>query len=72
MSAMMGHVDIVKFLTVEKQCDPMCRDSDQNTPLHITALCGHIDIVKFLTVEMHCDPTCRNVNNATGLFQMPS
>ena len=27
---MNGHVDIVKFLTMEKNCDPMCRDSDLN------------------------------------------
>ena len=63
---MKGHVDIVKFLTVEKYCDPMCQDSDQNTPLHMAAQNGHIDIVKFLTLEMHCNPTSRNINNATA------
>jgi len=45
---MMGHTDIVKFLTVEKHCDPMCRDSKQDSPLHKAARNGHIDVVKFL------------------------
>jgi len=66
---MKGHMDIVKFFTVEKQCDPMCRDSDQNTPLHLASWNGHIDVVKFLTLEMHCDPTSKNANNATSLQQ---
>ena len=58
---MKGHVDIVKFLTVEKHS--MCRDNDENTPLHNAAHTGHIEVVKFLTLEMHCDPTSRNANN---------
>ena len=32
---MKGQLDIVKFLTVEKHCDPMCRDLEQTTPLYI-------------------------------------
>ena len=33
-AAMKGQLDIVKFLTVEKHCDLMCRDLEQSTPLH--------------------------------------
>ena len=57
----------MKFLTLEMHCDPMCRDSEQDTPLHKAARKDHIDIVKFLTLEMHSDPTSRNVHNATAL-----
>ena len=39
-AAVKGHTDIVKFLTVEKHCNPMCRDSDQYTPLHMAAQNG--------------------------------
>ena len=45
----------------------MCRDSDQETPLHMAALDGHVEVVKFLTLEMHCDPTSRNANSDTAL-----
>ena len=40
-AATIGHIDIVKFLTVEKNCDPMCRDIDQDTPLLKATLGGH-------------------------------
>ena len=59
--------DIVKFLTVDKHCDPMCRDSVQETPLHIAAQYGHVEVVKFLTLDMHCDPTSRNAYNEVAL-----
>ena len=55
------------FLTVEKQCDPMCRNSDNSTPLHYAAQNGHTVVVKFLTLEMHCDSTSENTVNATAL-----
>ena len=55
-----GHMNIVKFLTLEKHCDPMCRGSDQDTPLHMAARYDHIEVVEFLTIEMQCDPTSRN------------
>ena len=44
--------------------DPMCRNSEQFTPLHLT---HNIEIVKFLILEMHCDPTSRNAHNTTAL-----
>ena len=66
-AAMKGHMDIVKFLPVEKHCDPTCRDSKQCTPLHMAALNGHIQVVKFLTLETHCDPTSRDADNDTAL-----
>jgi len=66
-AAMRGHMDIVKFLTVEKHCDPMCTGIDQNTPLHLAARGSHIDVVKFLTLEIHCNPTSINAFNATAL-----
>ena len=61
------HMNILKFLTLEKNCDPMCRDIDLNTPFHYAAFSGHIDIVKFLTLEMHCDPTSSNDYSDTAL-----
>ena len=54
-------------INVEIHCDPICRDCDQDTPLHVAAIQGHIEVVKFLTVEMHCDTTCRNASTHTAL-----
>ena len=39
-AAMKGHMNIVKFLTMEKHCNPMCRDSEQCTPLHRAVIGG--------------------------------
>ena len=32
-----GHLNIVKYLTVERNCDPAVRDHENGTPLHFTA-----------------------------------
>ena len=48
-------------------CDPMCRDSEQDTPLHNAAWNGHIDVVKFHTLKMHCDPTSIEMLTITPL-----
>ena len=65
---MCGHIEVVKFLTAEMHCDPMCisQDSNQNALLHRAAMEGHIQVVKFLTLEIHCDATSRNAYNSTA------
>ena len=45
----------------------MCKESDQDTPLHMAALGNHINIIKFLIVEMHCDPISKTSDNFTAL-----
>ena len=68
LAAMEGNMDTVKFLIVEKHCDPMCRDPlYQRTQLHVAALHGQIEVVKFFTLEMHCDPTSRDINSDSAL-----
>ena len=64
---MMGCIDVVKFLTVEKHCHPICRDFKKNTPLHMAAGNGHTKVVKFLTLQMHCDVMCRDSMGNTPL-----
>ena len=59
---MTGHIDIVKFLTVEKYCDPMCKDFNHNTPLHLAAGKGHLEIAKFLILE-ECTPITELMNS---------
>ena len=54
----MGHLDIVKYLVLEKKCDPIIdKDGTGNTPIHQAALNGHLDALLFLISEKGCDPT---------------
>jgi len=34
----------------------MCRDSQQNTPLHLAASEGHFQVVSFFIEELKCPP----------------
>ena len=56
LAAMEGHIEIVKFLTVEKNCDPISETIKEITVLHGAALRGHLEIVKFLIEELKCPP----------------
>ena len=51
-----GHFDIVKFLTLEKHCNPTFRNSDGATPIHGAAQQGHFDILKFFITDQNCSP----------------
>ena len=46
-TALKGHMDIVKFLTLEKYCDPMLQDIHGSVDLHYAVLSGHLEMVKF-------------------------
>ena len=60
-------MDVVKFLTVEKRCDPMCRSSNLNTPLHMAVVGGHLEIIKFFVEELKCPPYTTGALNMTPL-----
>ena len=34
-AAQIGHIDTIKFLTLETKCDPTSRNADNNTALHL-------------------------------------
>jgi len=62
-----GHLDTVKELTRDFNCDPSCCDENGDTPLHLASAHGHLQVVKFLTDNMQCSPLCRNYNNTAPL-----
>ena len=65
---MMGHMNIVKFLTVEKHCDPLSRDTHfYFSALHCAAIYGHFEIVKFFIEELKCPPDIPGIFNITPL-----
>ncbi|XP_037927864.1 ankyrin repeat domain-containing protein 39 [Teleopsis dalmanni] len=58
-AAMMGHLDIVKFLITSK-ANIMLQDEDGQTVLHRAAARGHLDVIKYL-VEIR--PELKNVKD---------
>ena len=51
-----GHLDIVRYLVEERNCDVECRNKYETTPLHYAALAGRLDIVQYMISERGCDP----------------
>ena len=51
-----GRIEVVKFLTVEKHCEPTSRDENNHTALHLAVAKGHLDLVQFFTSDLNCDP----------------
>ena len=66
MAASRGHLDIVKYLTLEQHCDPLCTNRENNT-LHHAASRGHLEVVKFFIETLHCPPDIRGWHNMTPL-----
>ena len=64
----LGHLDIVRYLIQERNCDVECRDRENDTPLHEAAKNGRLDIVQYLIIEKGCDPMCRGRCNCTPLL----
>ena len=55
----------MKFLTLEKHCNPNQRDIRKNTPLHTAAKYGHLQVVQFFVEGLKCPPNIRGQHNAT-------
>ena len=47
-----GHLDIVKFLILEKHCNPTSR----KIPIHVAAQYNHLEILKFFVADLKCSP----------------
>ena len=64
-----GHLDIVKYLVEEKNCDVDCRDKNGDIPLHSAATGGSVNTVQYLISERGCDPMCKGWNGRTPLHR---
>ncbi|XP_015108514.1 histone-lysine N-methyltransferase EHMT1 [Diachasma alloeum] len=59
------HIDVARFL-IEKKCDPLIRDAEQNIALHWSAFSGSSEITEMLLNE-GCDVNAVNVHGDTPL-----
>ena len=64
---MKGHTDIVKFLIVAKNCDPVSQNFNGNTTLHNAVLGNHLEVVKFFVEDPKCSPDITGQLNITPL-----
>ena len=49
---------MVKYLVEKHGCDPLEKDDQGNTPLHVAAWSGSLDILVYLIEERQCNPGC--------------
>ena len=56
----------VRLVDVYK-CDPYCKDSEGDTPLHYAADKGHLEVAKYLVKDRRCDPMDKNNGKSTPL-----
>ena len=61
------HIDVVKYLINQCNCDIMVTDKYGNTILHAAASKGSLDVMKYLINTHHCNPIATNNNGGTVL-----
>uniref|UniRef100_A0A1X7SPG4 Uncharacterized protein n=1 Tax=Amphimedon queenslandica TaxID=400682 RepID=A0A1X7SPG4_AMPQE len=62
------HIDVVKYLINECNCDIMTTDSYGNTILHYTASEGSLGVMKYLINTDHCNPMTTNNSGQTVIY----
>ena len=60
-------MDIVKFLTIEKYCDPVSQNFISHTALHNAVMGGNLEVVMFFIEELNCSPDTLGQWNMTPL-----
>jgi len=64
-----GHVDMVRYLVSEQECNPTCQNWNGDTPLHGACHEGHVDVVKYFVTEQGCSAACQNRRGDTPLHE---
>ena len=65
--AAVKHIDVVKYLINECNCDIMTPNKNGNTILHVAASAGSLDVMKYLINTHHCNPMTTNNSGETVL-----
>ena len=61
------HIDVVKYLINECNCNIMVTDKDGRTPLHYAALLGTAEVIEFFLSTGNCDPLAKDNEGKTPL-----
>ena len=68
-SSQYGQVEVVRYLVLEKQCDPLVqRTIDGCTPIILAALNGFLDVVRFFIDESMCNQNIKDKDDRTPLY----
>ena len=59
------HIDVVKYLINECNCDIMTPDKDGQTPLHYTAKKGTAEVIEYCLSTGNCDPLAKDNEGVT-------
>uniref|UniRef100_A0A1X7SH01 Uncharacterized protein n=1 Tax=Amphimedon queenslandica TaxID=400682 RepID=A0A1X7SH01_AMPQE len=61
------HIDIVKYLINECNCDIMATDKKEQTPLHVATCLGTAEVIEYLLSTGNCDPLAKDKQDWTPL-----
>ena len=61
------HVNIVRYLVTECNCDPMVTDKDGKTVLHYAVEESYLDVAEYLLSTSKCDPVAKDNKGRTPL-----
>uniref|UniRef100_A0A1X7U1N9 Death domain-containing protein n=1 Tax=Amphimedon queenslandica TaxID=400682 RepID=A0A1X7U1N9_AMPQE len=61
------HIDVVKYLINQCNCDIMAADNNEWTPLHVAACWGTPEVIEFFLSTGNCDPLAKDLNGVTPL-----
>ena len=67
LASLHGHLDVVKYLVEERNCDVECRNIYGATPLHKASAGGYFDVVHYLVIDRGCDPLSKSGDGSTAL-----
>lgn len=66
-TAMLGRLNILKYIIEDCGCNPATENDDGTTALHSAAEGNQLDVVKYLVNECHMDPSALDKNNYSPL-----
>jgi len=58
LAILTGQLEIVKFLTEEKNYNPVQREDEGINAVHMAAFNGNLQILKYFITERNCSPSC--------------
>ena len=67
LAASNGHLDVVKLLSAQPNCECDFLDFHEHTPLYYAILEDHFSVAQYLVEEMKCNPSIKDSNGTSPL-----